>query len=411
MVQATNTTNSRLPAMPPSPASDMGTLNRLLTSIWPLFAVGWLTFVIAGPVAEMLNASDTRAEMLMVLVCATALTSAYLWLTLYKPFRIDVSTAERRSQHALLVLLTGLVLYVDLANSTGYFWVFICVAIPAGVVLPTRTAAWVVVALTGLAAGVEVFRLELEMIRHVPGIAIWGVAAIMWRRQILIADELRTAHEELARLAVTEERLRFARDLHDLLGHSLSLIALKSELAGRLAQSRSQRAAEEIADIERVARRSLREVRDAVAGYRQPALDAELDGVRDMLLAAGIESRIDVATGALPPPVDATLAWTVREAVTNVIRHSCARCCSIRIWRDGGSIRADVIDDGRGVPGEPSETICSGLAGISERAAACGGTVEAGPGKGGGFALSVAIPVVRELQHAPRLADLDRAVP
>ncbi|TME45085.1 MAG: sensor histidine kinase, partial [Chloroflexi bacterium] len=145
-----------------------------------------------------------------------------------------------------------------------------------------------------------------------------GVSAVAGRLLIQANQQLSMAREQIGRLAVGEERLRFARDLHDLLGHSLSVIALKSELAGRLIQSTPGLAAHEVEDIEKVARDALREVREVVAGYRQPTLAAELAGAREALTAAGIEFRVDQDHAALPPAVEAVLAWAVREGVTNV---------------------------------------------------------------------------------------------
>ena len=153
-----------------------------------------------------------------------------------------------------------------------------------------------------------------------------GVLAYSSERRNVLIWKLNQTRAELARMAVADERLRISRDLHDLLGHSLSLIALKSELAGRTIESDPQRAAREIAEVEAVARRSLADVRQAVTGYRQPSLAAELAAARRMLASAGIDCRVDApGTYDLPPEVDALLAWTVREAATNVVRHSGAR--------------------------------------------------------------------------------------
>nr|MDQ3841501.1 sensor histidine kinase [Actinomycetota bacterium] len=222
-----------------------------------------------------------------------------------------------------------------------------------------------------------------------------GIGMIGVSRLVVTVRELRTAREELARLAVAEERLRFARDLHDLLGHSLSLITLKSELAGRLLPTAPEKAATEVRDIEGVARRALREVREAVAGYRQPTLDGELEDAREMLEAAGITCRIESKVGVLPNATDAVLAWAVREGVTNVIRHSRARSCEIRVTRDGEEVRAEISDDGLGSSAErdapPSNG--SGLSGLAERVAASGGDLEAGSPPESGFRLRVSLPL------------------
>ena len=168
-----------------------------------------------------------------------------------------------------------------------------------------------------------------------------GLFAYSAERRNVLMFKLNEARAELARTAVAEERLRISRDLHDLLGHSLSLIALKSEVAGRMIETDPQRAAKEVAELEAVARRSLAEVRQAVTGYRQPSLAAELAAARRMLAAAGIDGRVD-APGSydLPPEVDALLAWTVREGSTNIVRHSGARHATITVTVTGAGAGA-----------------------------------------------------------------------
>jgi two-component system, NarL family, sensor histidine kinase DesK len=198
--------------------------------------------------------------------------------------------------------------------------------------------------------------------------------------------ELSEAREELARNAVAEERLRFARDLHDLLGHSLSLIALKSELAGRLAERDPVRARAEMADVESAARRALAEVREAVSGYRQVGLSVALAEARAALSAAGIALTAPSGTPPLPGPVDAVLGWVVREATTNVLRHSGARTVTVGLGITDGDVALTVTDDGRG----PAEEVAgggAGLAGLEERLAQLGGRLETGPVPAGGFRL------------------------
>ncbi|HEY6570534.1 MAG TPA: sensor histidine kinase [Candidatus Limnocylindrales bacterium] len=212
--------------------------------------------------------------------------------------------------------------------------------------------------------------------------------------------ELQAARRELADMAVAEERTRIARDLHDTLGHSLSLIALKSELARRVLPADPARAAAEIGDVERVARESLASVRETVSGYRQPTLAIELAGARTALRAAGIEGEVEPAPDGLSRDVDAVLGWAVREGVTNVLRHSEARSARIRVVADGATRAVFVEDDGHG--GEATEGdhapgwTGTGLTGLRERAAALGGTVEAGPVAGRGWRLHVAVPADRD---------------
>jgi two-component system sensor histidine kinase DesK len=204
-------------------------------------------------------------------------------------------------------------------------------------------------------------------------------------------DELDDARAELARLAVAEERERFARDLHDLLGHSLSLIALKTELAGRLLREHPDDAARELSDAENVARQALSEVREAVSGYRRPTLDGELAGARMALTAAGIEMVLQPVDSALDPDSEAVLAWAVREGVTNVIRHSDARSCTVRVTADQARAEVEVADDGVG-PAVLNGHSGSGLSGLDQRARDLGGALEAGARPEGGFRLLVTVP-------------------
>lgn len=185
-------------------------------------------------------------------------------------------------------------------------------------------------------------------------------------------EALRRSDEEIERLAKVAERERIGRDLHDLLGHTLSLIALKAELAGKLLRREPDRAAAEIADVERISRDALREVREAVIGYRADGLAAELARAEASLEAAGIELRRGGEELTLDADADRVLAFALREAVTNVIRHSGAGSCTVRLERSGGDVRLEVADDGRG--GADPEG--AGLAGMRERAQALGGRVE-----------------------------------
>ncbi|MGW6013745.1 sensor histidine kinase [Streptomyces sp. NPDC055210] len=212
--------------------------------------------------------------------------------------------------------------------------------------------------------------------------------------------ELRAAREELAHQAVEKERLRFSRDLHDLLGHTLSVIVVKSEAARRLAHRDLDAALVQVSDIESVGRQALTEIREAVTGYREGSLATDLDRARSALLAAGIEPVVRQSGPPLSAQAEALLGWVVREAVTNAVRHSGARRCSITV--DGGSeqVRVRVSDDGGGVsaPTGASPAVLpgiggTGLKGLTERLAAAGGLLEAGPGVRGGFVVMAELPV------------------
>jgi two-component system, NarL family, sensor histidine kinase DesK len=272
------------------------------------------------------------------------------------------------------------------------WWLMLYPVIGAGLALPVSLA---VVSMTGMIALALVsqwlIRGEPELTILLQG--VFGFTAIIVRRLSLAIGELHATREEVARLAVSEERLRFARDLHDVLGHSLSLIVLKSELAGRLLPTAPERARTEVNELEHVARESLRQVRVAVAGYRQPSLAEELSAARQVLAASGIACVIEGPTPDLPAPLERLAAWVIREGVTNVVRHSGARSCSIRVSLLPQTLSVTVADDGSPVGAPITNGSGSGLAGLRERAAAHGGTVSAGPVAGGGFELGVQVPL------------------
>lgn len=173
------------------------------------------------------------------------------------------------------------------------------------------------------------------------------------------------------------------------------MIAIKSELAGRLAAADPDRTAAELRDIETVTRQALAEVRAAVTGYRAEAgLGAELERARLALTAAGVDASVEMPDDALPAPVDELFAWTVREATTNVVRHASARRCTIRVRTGSGSDRVEVVDDGVGAGGcdaaAPKDGC--GLDGLAERVAAVRGEFTAGTPDDGGFRLAVEVP-------------------
>jgi two-component system sensor histidine kinase DesK len=188
------------------------------------------------------------------------------------------------------------------------------------------------------------------------------------------------AHEEAERLAAVAERERIARDLHDLLGHTLSVIVLKSELAAKLADRDPARAAAEIREVEQISRQALAEVRRAVHGYRGERLETELASGRRALEAAGVslvtEGHIDPS--ALGADEERALALALREAFTNVVRHARATTCRVDLGRDAGRVRLTVSDNGIG--GASPEG--AGLAGMRSRLAAVGGGLRRGAGPG-----------------------------
>ncbi|MDT0345035.1 sensor histidine kinase [Streptomyces litchfieldiae] len=236
------------------------------------------------------------------------------------------------------------------------------------------------------------------------GVQVWAAVATTLTAAVLggayratgwtmrVVDRLDAARETEARLAVAEERLRFGRDLHDVLGRNLSVIALKSELAAQLAQRGSAAAVDQMTEVQRIARESQREIREVVRGYRKADLHGELAGARGVLEAAGIACGIEDAVGGLPARVQSALGWVVREGTTNVLRHAEAARCTVRLRRtasgeavlemENDGVRADAAPGGDG----------TGLAGLRERLAALGGSLSAGPASGGTFRLTARVP-------------------
>jgi two-component system, NarL family, sensor histidine kinase DesK len=246
-------------------------------------------------------------------------------------------------------------------------------------------------------------------------VVLIGVAMSGFRVQIQLMHELSLAKETVAKLAASEERLRLARDMHDLTGQSLSMITLKSELVSkllaRLPETTERDAAiSEASDISRVSRQTLHDIREAVSGYRRPTLAVEIITARTALETAGIELDDDpaltVLSGTLGSDAEAALAWCLREAVTNVIRHSGARTCSVRLIQRPGETSLEVCDDGHGLQGLSAGSPLpapaggspagSGLRGMSERLTAIGGRLSFGharPARGGGRGLRLVATV------------------
>jgi two-component system sensor histidine kinase DesK len=211
-------------------------------------------------------------------------------------------------------------------------------------------------------------------------VLVIGAAGIIDGERERMQARLRRADEEIERLATIAERERIARDLHDLLGHTLSVVVLKSELAGRLVRSDPDRAEQEVREVEHTARTALAEVRSAVAGYRAKGLGVELVNARRALSAAGVDLQATIDLPVLPAEHEAALALALREAVTNVVRHADAHHTTIHADATRDEVTLEVCDDGRGTSGPDG----SGLAGMRERITALGGHVTRRTGPSGG---------------------------
>ena len=303
----------------------------------------------------------------------------------------------------------------------GVVWIYVSSAV--GWAVPDRR--WAVRAVFGVAACYLFFGwlghddISDMLITLIPVVFV-GITMSGFRVQMKLMWELRQAREEVAKHAASEERLRLARDMHDLTGQSLSMITLKSELAARLLERLPEgpdrdRVADEIQQVAAVSRQTLHDIREAISGYRRPTLAVETITARTALESAGIaphdDPELTLLSGTFNPDAEAALAWCLREAVTNVIRHSGAKNCFIRLSRhdETQTLSLQVRDDGRGCPGEkaadagreaadpdrPAEIPAgtgTGLHGMSERLCAVGGGLELRPGAQG-FCLVATVPM------------------
>ncbi|MEV5680835.1 MULTISPECIES: sensor histidine kinase [unclassified Streptomyces] len=356
----------------------------------------WLAFM-SAPVTDVAHGDHTPWARALGALGLVVFVAAYLVLV----FRHTSRALARTRVLATIGFLAALAVTLSLTLGTPWLVLFVYVAVSAGATLPMRLACWLIPLTSGVLVLIGLTGDHpREIITALVFPALLGGFAMTGVQQMIRTTiELREARATVAQLAANEERLRLARDLHDLLGHSLSLITLKSELAGRMLPGSPELAAAQVADIEQVSRQALVDVRDAVSGYRRPTLPGELAAARTALAAAGIAAGIPPeAPGGLPEEPEEVLAWGLREAVTNVVRHSGARHCTVtltpRQTLAGPVLELRVADDGRGPAGTKAGTKAgNGLTGIAERLTTVDGTLSTEPASpGGGFALTLRVP-------------------
>jgi two-component system sensor histidine kinase DesK len=229
---------------------------------------------------------------------------------------------------------------------------------------------------------------------YVVSTLILGLVVFGMTRLSQLVDQLHAMRSEMARMAVVQERLRFARDLHDLLGYSLSSITLKSELAYRLVPGQPERARQELTEILDTSRQALADVREVASSYREMSLEAEAASAKRMLETAQIDVSVRIETTDLPADLATVLATTLREGVTNILRHSKVQHCSICAIRTGGLVRLEVANDGV-IERDEAETERkgSGLGNLRSRLAAFDGTLSAGVGPDRWFRLVAEVPM------------------
>lgn len=348
---------------------------------WVLSCV-WLLYLI-DPLSDLLGDPHPTWERVVGLALSAVFVFAY-GFTIYSGFaRMH---GARRWGLALFpagLLAIALVMSSFVGSSAATYVIFavagaIVVWPPLATtqlsVLAVLWVSWILPWLLGEPASIEL------------GIIMAAVAGLMFVIRRMQGQEavIRRAHEDLAALAVDAERARFSRDLHDIVGHSLTAIIVKAELARKLAERRPENVAPEVSDIERLARETLEDVRRTVAGYREVTLAGELASARSVLAAAGIAADLPHAVDEVPGELRVLFGWVVREGVTNVVRHSRARSCRVELT----ATSVEVIDDGRGGTAGPG----TGLTGLRERVAALGGTLTATSEESGGFRLRAVVP-------------------
>lgn len=364
--------------------------------IGTFFALAWLVLLVFNVAAAAITPPGFGEHGEVVIGALAVFAAVYIWYWTRVVYAKNEWQGVAIAAGGMIAINLALIFAGGAAAAQGLSYDFIYVVVVLAYGLPWRGGVIGSFVMAGLAAGVNLlFRANADVTVGVTVLVfLIGLGMVGVGQMLRTIYELKSARDEMARLAVGEERLRFARDLHDLLGHSLSAIVLKSEVASGLMESDPKAAAAAVQDIEQVARGALRDVRDAVAGYRETNLTVELAGAREMLESAGISVRWEEAGGDLPPEAETVLAWAVREGATNVLRHSRARECMVKLDRRNGSAVLEMLDDG---VGEAEFTVESqpgnGLRGLGERVAAVGGEMMAAPVQGRGFRLAVRVPV------------------
>ena len=390
-----------------------------------LYAGMWLIYLIV-PASETASAYHPLWQQVAGWTGFAIFVAAYAEIAAHSQMRRLSAFRLRSRAVVLLAVLAVLAVAMPIVVDRDWYALWVYVAAACGAVLPYDRRPWALIGGALATAGLCIESAAL-------GVPFngWGwivlpalfscVAPVGIRRMRSLIAELEKAREEVRHLATNQERLRLARDLHDVAGHSLATITLKAELAGKLIGRDDAAAAKQVADIEAVSRTALSDIREAVSGYRRPTLAVETASARTALSAAGIAFEHDPAlvfrSGALDPEAEAALAWCLREAVTNVVRHSGASRCTARLIEakiDGeSSLTLEVADDGR-CTAEADENAAegeygaagaargrtagepvwgNGLTGLRERLAPFSASLQAAPVKPHGFRLSATIPV------------------
>lgn len=373
--------------VPPVPASSAAqTPREILTAraargwyVGGAISLIWL-FIVATEAVAAADTAVSSAVMIALLVLFAASFLIAIPVSRLLPLRL-------RLLPAAWLFVLSFSLFPWIGWDVRGVWSYVGVAIGMAVVRLRTT--WLLLIALGAAALVAGVLSDgwTESVLFLPAIII-SISAMMaaFGRNIAAMNALRATRDQMAQMAVERERSRVARDLHDILGHSLTVITVKSELAGRLIDVDPARARTEIGEVEALARGALADVRATVAGYRGVSVAGELAAAREALDAAGIAAELPTATENVPAERRELAGWIVREGVTNVIRHAQASRCRVRL----GARSVSVEDDGVG-PASGAGTAGSGLIGLRERVEAAGGRLTLGRSDLGGFLLRVTL--------------------
>jgi two-component system, NarL family, sensor histidine kinase DesK len=326
----------------------------------PLLWVLYLGFFFIQPIAEHVSWKLWLLDGL----------GAVLFLALY--FGLFFLENPKAVLHVCGMVLLGIVFQAIDANGATFF-IFAAAMLPFCVA--TQATSWFGLLLIAAIGAIEGLLLHINNwnLFFSAGFPLMlGAGDTFFAERNRMHRRLRKAHEEIEHLAKVAERERIARDLHDLLGHTLSVITLKSELAGKLMDRDPRRAEKEIREVSEISRQALSDVRDAIRGYRAKGLAAELAQAKSTLETAGLSVQCDAATTIkLPAMQESVLSLALREGVTNVVRHAKARSCRLRIEQQNGSCRLEIHDDGLG----STSVEGNGLLGMRERVEMLGGTL------------------------------------
>jgi two-component system sensor histidine kinase DesK len=340
-----------------------------------LFNLAWVFF---WPVIA-------RQSFVHVILPTLISVPVFVWLHLCT-YYTGGGAATRRRYIASIVVLGYVVSYFNLAALGYLIFSFFTAAFSSTV---RGAAVWIAATIAGYLLEVALLGNDIQTLLSValPAVLL-GISAIYTAYPTVQQAKLRRSADEITRLATLAERERIGRDLHDLLGHTLSVVALKSELARKLIDRDLDAPRAEIGEVERVARDALSQVRNAVSGIRSTAIAAELQAAISLLEAQGVKVKCETERVKLPHDRETALALSLREATTNIRRHAGASGVTIRLREDAGSVVMEVVDNGRGgriVPG-------NGLNGMRERLGNVGGTLQLEPVSEGGTRLFVSIP-------------------